>query len=362
MGDKSTAPGKRVGGALYLHRSALGTLEADLLRRVEELARRCDALWNVAKVELSAGGGVSLLVYEPFEASAFPALRYSYRLAEDGKLTQRRYGDDNPPILHRKELLLPYDHPNRSKYTALTRDLEERGVFVDMARRGRRRPWAQALEDAGIAIEDHSVVELSQVESMFGVERHRTAIVRDTLSAPVAALDAAGLVTNETTFLDYGCGRGDDVRRLAKAGIKAVGWDPYFAPDSALLQPSALVNLGFVLNVVEEMEERKQVLRNAWALTEKVLSVAVMLVGKGDVSGHIPYADGFLSSRSTFQKYYTQAEIKSFIAETLSRMPVAAGPGVFFVFRNELAEQRYLASRLSPGRDLASLPNPRPLL
>lgn len=160
MGDKSAAPGKRVGGALYLHRSALATLSPDQASLVQAVARQCEAPWNVAKIDLSARGGVSLLDYEPFDAAAFPALRHSYRLAEGGVLATRRYGAENPPILHRKELLLPLQHPDRPRYAALTAALEARGLFVEMPRRGRRKPWAQALQEAGIAVEDHLLVEL----------------------------------------------------------------------------------------------------------------------------------------------------------------------------------------------------------
>lgn len=73
-GMKTNAPliGKKVGGFLYIHRSARGALperEAQLLARAEEIAS--DGTWNVAKI---SSGTVSLLVYQDFDASAFPAL------------------------------------------------------------------------------------------------------------------------------------------------------------------------------------------------------------------------------------------------------------------------------------------------
>lgn len=177
------------------------------------------------------------------------------------------------------------------------------------------------------------------------VARHRTAIGRNSLSAPMAALNAAGLLEDGISVLDYGCGRGDDVRALRAAGIDAVGWDPHFAPDRSVLAPRDIVNLGFVLNVVEDPAERCDVLRKAFDLAERCLAVAVMLVGKGDVSGHRPHGDGFLSSRDTFQRYYTQVELRSLLLETLDMTPIAAGPGIFFVFRDEELEQRVLSRR-----------------
>ena len=193
------------------------------------------------------------------------------------------------------------------------------------------------------------------------VARHRTAIGRNSLSAPMAALNAAGLLEDGVSVLDYGCGRGDDVRALRAAGIDAVGWDPHFAPDRSVLAPRHVVNLGFVLNVVEDPAERRDVLRRAFDLAERCLAVAVMLVGKGDVSGHRPHGDGFLSSRGTFQRYYTQAELRTFLRETLEVTPVAAGPGIFFVFRDEELEQRVLSRRqmgMVGCRPILSVPRP----
>jgi hypothetical protein len=42
-------------------------------------------------------------------------------------------------------------------------------------------------------------------------ERHRTAIGRGDLSRPVRQSLVDGLISPETSVLDYGCGRGQDV-------------------------------------------------------------------------------------------------------------------------------------------------------
>jgi DNA phosphorothioation-associated putative methyltransferase len=74
--------------------------------------------------------------------------------------------------------------------------------------------------------------------------------------------------------LDYGCGRGADVRLLRKSGIPARGWDPHFHPDEPLA-PADCVNLGHVLNVIEDSKERNATLQRAFDLADKVLIVAV---------------------------------------------------------------------------------------
>lgn len=374
--DRSSI-GKRVGGALYVHQSAMDNLLPEQSRLIAAAADYVpQGNWNVAKIDLADYCAVSLLDYEDFAEHAFPALRQSRRVdLKTGVVTVRRYRT-NPPILHRKELLLAPDAPGRDVYVALTRELEQRGLFVDMTRRGRQDAWEAALAEAGIEVRDHHVVasgpavEVSMAaevaESPFGdgmppVARHRTAIGRNSLSAPMAALNAAGLLEGGVSVLDYGCGRGDDVRALRAAGIDAVGWDPHFAPDRSVLAPRHVVNLGFVLNVVEDPAERCDVLRKAFDLAERCLAVAVMLVGKGDVSGHRPHGDGFLSSRGTFQRYYTQVELRSLLLETLDMPPIAAGPGIFFVFRDEELEQRFLSRRqmgMGGGRPILSVPRP----
>jgi DNA phosphorothioation-associated putative methyltransferase len=375
MENDGLGVGKRVGGALYVHRSAVGSLTPEQVRLIDAAARHVPrGPWNVAKIDLVDGRAVSLLDYEDFSENAFPALRESRRIdLETGAMTVRKYGT-NPPILHRKELLLPPDAPGRNAYVALTRELEQRGLFVDMTRRGRQKAWEAALAEARIEVRDHRVMaagalldnatkpertESLSCADMPPVARHRTAIGRNSLSAPMAALNAAGLLEDGMSVLDYGCGRGDDVRALRAAGIDAVGWDPHFAPDRSILAPRDVVNLGFVLNVVEDPSERRDVLRRAFDLAERCLAVAVMLVGKGDVSGHRPHGDGFLSSRGTFQRYYTQAELRAFLLDTLEVMPVAAGPGIFFLFRDEELEQRVLSRRqmgMIASRPIMSVP------
>ncbi len=69
-----------------------------------------------------------------------------------------------------------------------------------------------------------------------------------------------GLLGLSTEVLDYGCGHGDDVKRLEQAGIRAFGWDPAHRPDGPRREAD-VVNLGYVVNVIENSEERAQTLR-----------------------------------------------------------------------------------------------------
>lgn len=181
------------------------------------------------------------------------------------------------------------------------------------------------------------------------VARHRTAMVRHTLSQPVSLLVRLGVIREGIRFFDYGCGQGDDLRALAAAGIESAGWDPHFAPDSARVE-AAVVNLGFVINVIEDPAERREALLGAWRLTQGVLAVSAMIAGVVPTEGLQSFGDGFLTSRGTFQKYYQHTELRSFIADTLGAEPVAVAPGIFFIFRDPADQEEFLLRRRAGRR------------
>lgn len=154
------------------------------------------------------------------------------------------------------------------------------------------------------------------------------------------------IITAETSVLDYGCGRGGDVARLTQLGVAAVGYDPTFAPAEDL-KPAEVVNLGYVVNVIEDVVERRRTLETAWALTTRVLVVAARLNEEiRQLSAATPHGDGFLTAHDTFQKLFTQEELRTWIASTLAAHPVTAAPGIFYVFRDPQAEQAFLATRV----------------
>src|SRR5579872_4399885 len=99
--------------------------------------------------------------------------------------------------------------------------------------------------------------------AQISIQRHKTAIRRGDFSRPVKCLLRDGLVGKDVTFFDYGCGRGEDVELLTIKGVVSEGWDPAYRPD-APRREADIVNLGYVLNVIENAEERAETLRSAW--------------------------------------------------------------------------------------------------
>ena len=105
------------------------------------------------------------------------------------------------------------------------------------------------------------------------VKRHKTAIKRYELSAPIKALIRDGLLDERKSVFDYGCGRGSDIRILNRRGFQCSGWDPAFCPAKPKVE-SDIVNLGYVINVIEDPEERSETLAQAWELSRKLLVVS----------------------------------------------------------------------------------------
>ena len=176
------------------------------------------------------------------------------------------------------------------------------------------------------------------------IPRHRTAIRRGDLSRPMKCALRDGLIGPEVSLFDYGCGRGRDIELLQDQGIACSGWDPVFSPAST---PSSadVVNLGFVINVIEDAAERATTLRKAWQLCRRLLVVAAQVNVGGRGHAHVAFGDGILTGRGTFQKFYEQGELRSFLEAELECEVIPAALGIFYVFKEEALRQQFLASR-----------------
>jgi len=162
------------------------------------------------------------------------------------------------------------------------------------------------------------------------------------------------VVSRERSLLDYGCGRGGDVERLSGQGIQCSGWDPVYRADGPR-EVSDVVNLGYVVNVIEDPRERAETLKDAWNLARSVLVVSARLKNELKESLTRKSGDGYLTQIGTFQKFYEQSDLRSWIEESLGTQATPAAPGVFYVFRNEQDRQAFLASRFRIRRSVPVL-------
>jgi DNA phosphorothioation-associated putative methyltransferase len=342
--------GKRVRDRLYVHVDAVEILDDEFksrITRAEQLVGRVRGRdFNVVKVDVN-GPRVSLLSYAAFFDDPFPTLRRSWGVDLRSERTWERSFETipNPPILHRKELLLSTEHPRYNEYAAITRELEIARLF---GRRGIgfRRQWYELLSDAGYQVSGNQLIRTTPSQSNENaqlVERHKTALTRYRLSTPMRALAESGYLDGQKTIFDYGCGKGDDVRILRENSVQASGWDPHFFPQTQK-ETADVVNLGFVINVIEDPEERAAVLTDAFRLANQLLVVSAMLESRRINNGET-LADGVRTTRNTFQKYYSQEELALFIRSALGEEPVALSPGIFYVFKDKAEEQRFLVQR-----------------
>lgn len=348
---KQAKIGKVLPDAVYFHKEYFSEAPTALVKFIEIVANALkidDTDWDLVKL-FKKDFRLSLLSYPTFFDDSYPALKQSVTI-DLVKLSHRitKYNtQDNPPILHRKELMIPQTHSRFEEFSLITQEGEAIGLYENSRMIGFKNSWERLINTHGYELVDGrlfrtTAVQVLQKENL--IDRHKTAIVRNELSAPLKNLAKHGFLSGDFSIFDYGCGRGDDLRELEAHGIDALGWDPKHRPDSDKTS-SDIVNIGFVINVIEDKDERLEAILGAWELTEKILVVSAMLANESYISQFKPYKDGVITSRNTFQKYYTQAELKAFIEKTLDENAIAISPGIFFIFRDKEQEQTFLQNR-----------------
>lgn len=344
--------GKKLPEAMYVHDTAFTEMPKQLSKLILAISSALKIekdTWNVVKLSRTAFS-LSLLSYPSFVKESYPALSRSVTV-DLSKLTHKitDYTNyDNPPILHRKETMVIGSHPNYEDFRLITQEGEAAGLYDNPRHIGFKASWNTIINAHGYELVDgrlfrnSALINLSKQDKK--INREKTAIVRYELSAPMKALAKYGFLDGQYSIFDYGCGRGDDLRELEAHGLDALGWDPNFLPDANKVN-AELVNIGFVVNVIEERNERVESLQGAWELTEKLLVVSAMLANEKYLEQFTPYKDGIITSRNTFQKYFNQSELKLFVELSLNDQAIAVSPGIFFVFKDKNLEQEFLQSR-----------------
>ncbi|TYQ24155.1 DNA phosphorothioation-associated putative methyltransferase [Pseudanabaena sp. UWO311] len=346
--------GKKLPTALYVHISAIASLSPQLQecdRQARSLLPK-ESKFTIIKFNYEQPK-ISYLFYPDFDTDPHPALHHSIQVDLQTQTTQQRdyHQSPNPPILHRKETFVNQDYPLYQMFAQLTKQEEAISLFHETRTIGTRKVWEQRLQEYNIELKDHQVIlppspseRGAGGEGNIKIDRHKAAIHRPDLSKPVRLALEAGLFTENTTFFDYGCGHGEDIKRISDRGFASNGWDPYYRTQSDRTS-AEIVNLGYIINVIESQIERREALIKAWELTQKVLIVSAQVL-IGDVGkGQIAYSDGVVSSRNTFQKYYEQEELKLYIDQVLGVDSVPVALGIYFVFRDEMQAQSFRASR-----------------
>jgi DNA phosphorothioation-associated putative methyltransferase len=361
--------GKKVLNNIYWHCSLTSAQNVEVQKYIAEAEKlgglQPNSDYNVVKYAIN-GGSLSLLWYPGFFEDPFPILEKSYRIdLKSSRVEKRSYQASlNPPVLHRKELLLSPNDPHIPLFTELTANAEQLGLFENPIYIGFKQAWENLIAEKGFQLAGHQFVpvgnlEINDEQEVFesirntNIARHLTALSRSNLSAPIQCLARHGFLDGSLTVFDYGCGKGDDIRNLTANAIPASGWDPHYAPDQPK-QPADIVNIGFVINVIESYQERIEALLGAYDLTRQVLVVSAMLINQNVFKGQV-FNDGVITQRNTFQKYFTQTELKEFLSDTLDTDAIPVAPGIFYIFKSQDAEQRFLFNRQRSHRNVLRL-------
>ncbi len=347
--------GKRLPTAVYVHldrRTSLGEKLDQLVGHVVS-SYRIGPEFNFLKFRTD-DLKVSFLSYPRFFEDPHPVLCKAVTIdLRSGKARHTDYAANlNPPILHRKESFLPPDHPRRDEFEKLTREEEQAGLYEKVETIGFKLNWERLLAKKGVVIEGHTLRKTEPnsakgIPSLGPIEvhRHKTAMTRYDLSKPVKSLLEYGLLRSGSSFFDYGCGQGTDVNGLRALGYAAEGWDPVYRPDAPKSEAD-IVNVGYVLNVIENPAERLEVLVDAYRHARRLLVVAGLISETVERSTATLLGDGVLTKRKTFQKYFEQAELQQYIEDALEMSAVPVALGVFYVFRDPTEQQDFLAARM----------------
>ncbi|MEV4245038.1 DNA phosphorothioation-associated putative methyltransferase [Streptosporangium canum] len=178
-------------------------------------------------------------------------------------------------------------------------------------------------------------------------ERRLTAIGRTGLSVPARQAVIDQQIVPGSSVLDYGCGRGTDVDTLTSMDVAVSGWDPYYHPNGHL-EVADVVLLTYVLNIIEDPQERRRTLLRAWELAEQSLVVSTRLTWERSKVKGAEFRDGVLTSRRTFQHLFGASELRGYVEDVTGVRCVSAAPGIVYAFKRDEARLSYLARRIAP--------------
>lgn len=94
-----------------------------------------------------------------------------------------------------------------------------------------------------------------------------------TLPRAIKLFKTRKLMSQPGTVLDYGCGDGSSQSHFEAMGFTYAGWD--IDRDQSAPSSAELVNLSYVLNIIPDQAERRNVLIRAWQLSESALLVTI---------------------------------------------------------------------------------------
>ncbi|PVZ64357.1 hypothetical protein [Pelagibaculum spongiae] len=176
MAKNKVIAGRVLGKVHYIHRSALTCLTADqqqAISQAEQLVKENDQVpaewvenWNLAKVATDLSQ-VSLLVYQDFKQHLFPCLQHAMIVSlSQPPIKPLKLIDysqrENPPVLHRQELMLMPDDPRRAQLAEVTHFCESNGLFEQASYIGTWKKWLERLQNRGYQIKKFTIEKIPE--------------------------------------------------------------------------------------------------------------------------------------------------------------------------------------------------------
>ena len=342
--------GKEIGGALYLHRSCEFKIKESVETAKKNLPSEFD--YTIVKLNLKTKA-VSFIACDEFDSADEPEVGDSIIVHADGR-TRKRSKAKDPEIYHHKWLFVADAYQGFDVEASRERSLSWINLEgLNKRKIGKRSYWAEnVLPRLNGSPEEEVKGSVSLSEEVAPkiqgdtpkIARHKTAIKRGDFSKPLKCLLRDGLLTDAKDYFDYGCGHGRDLDLLADINVSCKGWDPAFRPR-ATKETADVVNIGYVINVIEEPVERAEAVRGAWALAKEVLCVAAQIEFAAPNKEQQVFGDGYLTTRGTFQKYYNQHELREYLQDVVGTDAISAAPGIFYLFKCEETKQQFFATR-----------------
>ena len=327
--------GKYIAGSLYIHKNYLDMLPSYVQKLISHHNKKFN--FDIIKFNESSGA-ITLVKCLDFDKQDEPEIIEQRTLHSDG-ISKTIKLSSNPFIYHHKWMMVDDNYSGfdvtqskeRSKLWTSIPDVNKNKI-------GRKKYWFENVIP---------IIKAKQKDTKHTpIKRHKTAISRSSLSRSFKSLLKHNFLTGKHSIFDYGCGKADDITMLKRQGIECWGWDPYHK-KSGVKRHADVVNLGFVLNVIENISERIETLKEAYSYSNKLLVISVMLEAEANYVSGQPFGDGFKSSTGTFQKFYDNKEALEFIYSSLGRQAVPVGAGTYFIFRNDQDELAFLEQRSS---------------
>ncbi|WP_462158651.1 hypothetical protein [Pseudoalteromonas sp. GB56] len=208
---KQIKVGKKLPDAIYFHKDAFSHAPEPLIKFISLVAKAlkiADDEWNLVKL-FRNDFRLSLLSYPKFFTESYPALERSITI-DLVKLSHRitHYGDhDNPPILHRKETMIPQEHASYQLFSEITQEGEQAGLYKNARMIGFKNSWLRLIDQHGYQLingrlvhaENDTKAREAQTEEQ-QIDRHKTALVRHELSAPLKTLAKHGFLNGDYSF------------------------------------------------------------------------------------------------------------------------------------------------------------------